>query len=214
MSERSPESVVNTDPSQPSIQHVGDSVTTGTIPVITDATRLPERGLPRPVRRPLNLWLSVLGLGSVLLGALAGVVWRFGVDLPTYQVNDDGSAVTSERGLSQFIAADAWFVVLGLICGLICGLVVWKWFAGLGWPMVFLAIASATVMALTCWQLGWLLGPGPLEPRLAAARPGEVLPIELTLRAQAALLVWPFAACLPIMLFAALSHDPEEPADT
>ncbi|OYO24351.1 hypothetical protein CGZ93_04425 [Enemella dayhoffiae] len=204
--------MVTTDPSQPSIQHVGDSVTTGTIPVITDDFR-PDRGQPRPVRRPLTLWIGLLGLGSVLLGALAGVVWRYAVRLPTYQVNEDGSAATGERGLAEFIAADAWFVVLGVVCGLICGLLVWRWFAGLGWPMVALALGSSMVMALTCWQLGWLLGPGALEPRLAAAKPGDVLPIELTLRAQAALMMWPFAACLPIMLLSALSPDPEEPPE-
>lgn len=199
------------DPAQPVIQHAGDSVTTGTIPVITDEPlgRTPA-GAPRPVREPVQLWLAVLAIASVALGALGGAVWRLVVELPTYRVSADGGAVTTERALTEFIAADAWFVAIGLLCGIALGLVIWFWFGGLGWPAVLIALALASVMALTCWQIGWLLGPGPLEPRLAAAKPGEVLPIEFTLRSWAALVVWPLAATIPLMVLAALTSDPEE----
>ena len=49
-----------------------------------------------------------LGVG---LGALAGVVWWAVVDLPAYVVRPDGGAGITERGLSEFVAGDAW------VCG-------------------------------------------------------------------------------------------------
>lgn len=197
------------DAAQPTIQHVGDSVTTGTIPVVVSSDqRAAVRG--RPVKQPLGLWLGVLGLITVLGGALAGVVWWLVVPLTTYAVNADGGAMTTERGLANYVAGDAWFSLLGLVLGIVLGVIVWRWFGGVGWPVVFIAVAGAVVMALSCWQMGWWLGPGPFEPRLAAATPGAVLPIELTVRAHAALLVWPFGAVLPVMLLSSLLRDPEE----
>lgn len=198
------------DPAQPSIQYVGDSVTTGTLPVVEAAPRVPVR--TRPTKQPLALWLGVLGVVTVLGGALAGVLWKLVVPLTTYAVSSDGGAVTTERGLTNYIAGDAWFSAIGLVLGVGLGLLVWRWFAGLGWPMVVIGVGGAVVMALACWQAGWWLGPGPFEPRLAAAQPGQVLPIELTVRAPAALLVWPFGTAFTTMVLSSLLRDPEEGA--
>lgn len=197
------------DAAQPTIQHVGDSVTTGTIPVVVaDEPDEPKRS--RPVKQPLGLWIGVLGVITVLGGAAAGVLWWLVVPLTTYSVNADGGAVTTERGLANYVAGDAWFAGIGLLCGVGLGLLVWRWFGGVGWPVAVIGVAGASVMALSCWQMGWWLGPGPFEPRLAAATPGMVLPIELTVRAHAAILVWALGAVLPIMLLASLLRDPEE----
>lgn len=190
---------------QPSVQHIGDSVTTGTIPMDDDA---PAR-LPRPVRTPLYRWLTILLALCLLLGAVAGVVWERIVPLSLYHVNADRSAATTERGLAGFVAGDAWFVVIGVVVGALLAVVCWRWFAGLGWPMVPLAILASTFTALVCWQVGWWLGPGSFESRLAAAQPGQDLPIELTVRGPAAVLVWPFATMLVTMLIAAAARDPE-----
>lgn len=198
-----------TDPSQPSIQHVGDSVTTGTIPVIDEDSGR-ARGRPRSVKRPLSLWLSILGVVCVICGGLAGLVWRAVVPLASYHMNSDSGAWTTERDLAQFFAADAWFVVLGLVFGAALGVVIWRWFAGLGWPVAIIAVLAALVMGLSCWAMGWLIGTGPLGPRLAEAKPGDTLPIELTIRAYSGLLVWPFAATTPVLLLSSLAPDPED----
>lgn len=189
----------------PSVQHVGDSVTTGTMPV-TDPE--PVRPLTRPVKSPR--WFIFLIAGWLVFGVLAGVFWQAVVSLPSYTVNAEGFAATSERGLADYIAGDAWFVMIGLVLGVAGALVAWRWFAGLGWPLVPLVIGGALVMGVICWFVGWLLGPGPLEPRLAAAAPGDVLPVELTVRGPAALLAWPFGACLTVMILAAVTRDPED----
>lgn len=149
-----------------------------------------------------------LGLG---LGALAGVVWWALVDLPAYVVGPDGGAGISERGYSEFFAGDAWFCAVGLVVGVALGLVGWRMLRDLGWPLALLVAAVAVLAALVCWLVGHQLGPSDFVPRLASARPGDEVPIELTLRARASLLTWPFLAIVPVLLGSSLGPDDEEP---
>jgi hypothetical protein len=142
----------------------------------------------------LGARLIGFALGCLALGAAAGVVWWLIVKPPAYELNSNGGASTSERGLSEFIAGDAWFCAIGLVAGLLIGLAAWRWLRTIGWSLV-----------------GYRLGPGDFAARLAAARPGELVPIPLTLRAGASLLTWPFFAVIPVLLGSSLGRDEEEP---
>jgi hypothetical protein len=149
-----------------------------------------------------------LGLG---LGTLAGVAWWAVVQEPAYLVNPDGGASIKERGLAEFVAGDAWFCAIGLIVGIGLGLVAWRALSDLGWPLVLLVGIVAVLGGLVCWYVGHRLGPDNFVGRLAAAKPGELVPIELTLRALASLLTWPFFAIIPVLLGSSLGRDEEEP---
>ncbi len=149
-----------------------------------------------------------LGLG---LGALGGVAWWAAVDEPAYRVNPDGGASIGERGLAEFVAGDAWFCVIGLVVGIGLGLVAWRALLDLGWPLVLLVGMVAMLGGLVCWYVGHRLGPEDFVGRLAAAQPGQLVPIELTLRARASLLTWPFFAIIPVLLGSSLGRDEEEP---
>ena len=166
-----------------------------------------------PTRRTWRLAGRLWGFAaaSLGLGAAAGVVWWMVVDPPAYELNSGGGASTSERGLTQFIAADAWFCAIGLVAGLLLGLAAWRWLRDLGWPVVPVVLVWATAAGLTCWLVGYQLGPGDFSARLAAAQPGDLVPIPLTLRAYASLLTWPFFAIIPILLGSSLGRDEEEP---
>ena len=105
----------------------------------------------------------LLGLG---LGAAAGVVWWAVVDLPAMWSILDGGASISERGLTEFLAGDAWFCAIGLVVGTLIGIGGWRWFRDLGWPLVLgvcgLAVAaswsagsSATAWARGSSRRGW-----------------------------------------------------------
>lgn len=148
---------------------------------------------------------------SLGLGAAAGVVWWLVVKPPAYELNSNGGATTTERGLTEFIAADAWFCAIGLVAGLLIGLAAWRWLGTLGWSVVLVVLVCATAAALTCWLVGYRLGPGDFSARLAAAQPGELVAIPLTLRARASLLTWPFFAIIPVLLGSSLGRDDEEP---
>ena len=151
---------------------------------------------------------TALGLG---LGALAGVAWWAVVELPAYQVNDDGSASISERGLTEYFGGDAWFCAIGLVVGVGLGVVAWRALPDLGWPLVLLVGIVAVLAGLVCWFVGHRLGPADFVARLAAAQPGDLVSIELTLRARASLLSWPFFAVVPVLLGSSLGRDEEEP---
>lgn len=176
---------------------------------------------PAPETRPVPLRLRsfkrelVHVVGFVLFalgfGGLAGLAWWGLVDLPGYLVESDGTTNTTERGLTEVIGGDAWFALIGLLGGALLGLLAWWRFRHVGWPVVLVGVVSAFLAALVCWLVGWELGPGPFEPRLAAATSGQFVPIELTLRARASLIVWPFAASIPVLLASSLGRDDEEP---
>ncbi|WP_375425145.1 hypothetical protein [uncultured Friedmanniella sp.] len=152
--------------------------------------------------------LVALGLG---LGVLGGVLWWALTDLPSYVVGSNGGANTTERGLAEVLGGDAWFAVIGAVVGLALGLVAWRRLGRVGWPVVLLATGTAALAALLCWAVGRELGPGEFTARLAAAKPGDRVPIELTLQARASLLVWPFFAVIPVLLGSSLGRDEEDP---
>jgi hypothetical protein len=168
---------------------------------------------PVPTQRRWRLVAQLTGFAaaSLGLGAAAGVVWWLVVKPPAYELNSNGGAATSERGLSQFIAGDAWFCAIGLVVGLLIGLAAWRWLRDLGWSVVLVVLVCATASALTCWLVGYRLGPGDFSARLAAAQPGDLVPIPLTLRAWASLLTWPFFAVIPALLGSSLGRDDDEP---
>jgi hypothetical protein len=150
------------------------------------------------------------------IGGLGGLLWWRIVDLPGYAVDANGLAATSERGLAEFFGPDAWFAAIGLFIGVGLGVLAWRWFRDLGWPVALVAVIGALGAALICWALGYQLGPDDFEGRLAAANPGDIVAIQLTLRAKASLIVWPFAASIPVLLGSSLGRDDEEttPAKT
>lgn len=172
--------------------------------------RGPAAGLgDLPVSRAAG-WLVGYLLLCVLIGIGAGVLWEKIVKLPGYTVGQDGTASTTERGLAGFIAGDAWFAAIGFFVCIGLGIVAWKWFGRLGWPVVVVAIVGAACSGLVCWWVGYRLGPGDFETRLAAARPGDFVPITLTVRTPVVLLVWAFGAVIPVLLRSSLGRDPEE----
>lgn len=158
-----------------------------------------------PDARRVGLF-AALGLG---LGALSGVGWWAVTDLTTFRVVTGGRAVTSERGLAGYVAADAWFVVCGAVVGLVVGVLAWRWFSRVGWLVVVLAAVVGVGAGLLCWAVGYRIGPGAFAVRLAAARPGDLVPIDLTVRARGALVVWPLFAVIPVLLGSSLGRDPE-----
>ncbi len=158
----------------------------------------------------LASWVVVLLVLSIVVGGLTAVFWANVVELPSYRILADGSATVSERALTEFVAADAWFVNCGAMVGIGLGLVTWRWFRPLGWPTAVLAAGSGLVAGLVCWQVGQLLGPGPFDERLAAANPGDLVPIAVELRSPSALAVWAFAAVAPVLLASSLTADDEE----
>lgn len=182
-------------------------------PAATSRVQSPTVGLPWRPEIPVGraaAWLGGYLLLAVVIGIGAGVLWEKVVRLPGYHIGSNGAATTTERGLTEFFAVDAYFCLIGFLASIGLGIVAWKWFGRLGWPVVFVAVLGAASAALICWWVGYQLGPGAFEPRLAHAEPGDFVPIALDLRSPVALLVWAFGAIVPVLLGASLGRDEEE----
>jgi hypothetical protein len=167
--------------------------------------------VPTSGRSDVLAWSALLMGLAVVVGALAAVFWSGVVDLPSYSIQNNGHAVITESELAQIVAADVWFAITGLLVGAGLGLVSWRWFRALGWPVALLAIAAALVAGVVCWQLGELIGPRDFAARLAAAEPGDLVPVSLQLHSLSALAIWAFAAVTPVLLISSLGKDEEDP---
>ena len=165
-----------------------------------------------PADSPVAMWIAILAGMSLVIGGLSAVFWAMVVDLPSYRIRPDGSATITERGITEIVASDVWFVITGAIVGAGLGLVTWKWFRPLGWPTALLAVGSGLLAGIVCWQVGTLLGPGSFAERLTGALPGTLVPIPLELRSLSALAVWGFAAVTPVLLASSLGPDDEDQA--
>ena len=167
----------------------------------------PSRAVPR------LLWRILQFLGVLLgLGALCAFAWARFAHRPGYLVSQELGASLSERGLAGVFSADALFALLAALSGLAIGLISWWWFRDRGWWVCVAAAGGALVVCLLIWAGGlWILPPS-FDSRLAAASAGDVVPIDLSLRSMSALLVGPFCAITPVMLFAAFWPEPLPPA--
>lgn len=177
---------------------------------MTSTTTETAPQLPQFTSARVAPWIAILGGLAIVVGALGGVFWAAVVRLPAYLVGADGSGSMTERGLTEIVGGDAWFVITGVLIGVGLGLVAWKWFHRLGWPTPLLAIGAGLVSGLVCWQVGQLVGPGNFNDRLAAASPGDLVSMSLELHSWSALAVWAFAAVTPVLLISSLGPDDEE----
>jgi len=159
-----------------------------------------------PPARPASPWRRrgvVVVLASLLIGAVAGGVWRLLVQPPYYTVGLGGAAQITERGLARVFGVDAWFMAVGLVAGLGIGVLVWRLFGGLGWPSAIIALVAGVVGGVICWQVGQAFGPRDFADRLAVVEPGGRVQMDFLLRSKSALAMWPIGALLPTFLYAA-----------
>lgn len=144
----------------------------------------------------------VLTVLAVLVGAVCALLWANLTVLPVWTVMADGHAEATDTALTEVFSACFWYSVLAVGGGLAIGVAAWVRLRSVGWPVAVITAALAIVGGLTCWWLGELIGPGPFAERLAAAVPGDDVPIALRLSTPSALAIWVFTA-VAVPLFAA-----------
>jgi len=139
-----------------------------------------------------------------VLGLTDGVLWHFLATPPSFTIGDDLGAIITERGLSQTFAMDVWFVLLGTALGLLLGVATRLVFPQMGWQVVAVGLVAAMLAGFIGWQFGHLLGPRDFADRLAQAKAGDRVPMDLDLHDWAVLLVWPTVTSL-VLFVAAVS---------
>lgn len=142
------------------------------------------------------------------MGALCAFAWARLAHRPGYIMLSDLGASLPERGLADVFSTDALFILLASLSGLVTGLISWWWFRDRGWWVCVAAVGGALMVCLLTWLGGMWILPPDFDSRLASASAGDVVPIDLSLRSMSALLVGPFCAITPVMLFAAFLPEP------
>lgn len=167
------------------------------------ATPAWRRGLPE-----MRWTVTVFLLCCAGAGVISGIIWAVFAFRPGYEVANDLGASMAERSLAAIFAADALFAILLAVVGLAIGVASWLLFQRMGWWVCVIAVGGAAIAAVIAWQVGLLISPQDFPERLASAVSGDVVPVDLQLHAVSALLVAPFAAITPVMLFAAFWPEP------
>jgi hypothetical protein len=141
----------------------------------------PEEPVPGAGRRLLAAVLVALGIG--VLGFAVGLLWLvISPRVPIVKV--DGGYVYADAEPEQPIAADGWFLILGLAVGLVLAVAVWlllRRYRGAG-MLLGLTIGSL-LGAWAAWWFGHKIGITDFNHTAASAPVGAHLqaPIELAI---------------------------------
>jgi hypothetical protein len=148
----------------------------------------------RPGRRALLTTLAI-AVGSAVLGIIGGLIWAALAPQAQFQVASRGVAYVVNPETTAFIAADGWFVAIGLAGGALIGLAAYLTGVRRFGPLpVAGALAGATAAAFLTWWTGSSIGVAGFRHQLGVARPGTLIRQPVDLGAHGALAFWPLAA--------------------
>ncbi|WSA83457.1 DUF2567 domain-containing protein [Micromonospora sp. NBC_01796] len=131
----------------------------------------PAPARPRAPLRTLTVAVATV-LVLTLLGAPLGLAWRaVAPSVPVIQA--DGGAVLAQPQPEEFVAADGWFSLFGLVFGLLAALVVWWVLRRYRGPVGMVVAALGSIgAAVVAWQVGRHIGLGEYQRMLETAAAG------------------------------------------
>ena len=194
--------------------------------------RLPVPAAPRRRGRALAVVAGAV-LMMTVLGVPLGLIWSvLAPAVPVVQTED--GAILAQPQPEEFIAADGWFSLLGLVLGVLAAVAVWlilrRYRGPFGIVLVVVGMIGGAVLA---WRVGRQVGLAGHQRLLETAPVGETFDKPPDLRAggfewifgfvptiQGDLLLPPFGAAVAYTLLAGWSRypglgaepEPEEPA--
>jgi hypothetical protein len=130
-----------------------------------------------------------IGGALILLAApYLGMLWEWIAPAPTY-VNLSGEVYLNNQDSSEFIAADGWFLILGLLAGVLSAVLgYWRWRANLA---VIVAMGLAAVpAAYIAREVGEAFGPAPIQQTALSLASGATIHGEITVGARGVLFAW------------------------
>jgi hypothetical protein len=145
--------------------------------------------------------LAIL-VGSGLIGLVGGLLWTHLAPRAVYVVVARGSADVVNPETSAFIAADAWYCLIGAIGGLTIGLIGYLFAVRRYGPVPMAAILAGSVIAgFTARWLGEHQGLHQFDRQLVTVHQGTMLHAPLALAGDTSAAIWPPVASLPAVAF-------------
>lgn len=142
----------------------------------------------------------VILAGSVLLGLAGGLVWAALAPRALYVIVDRGSADVVNPETTAFIAADAWFCLIGLTGGVVIGLAGYLLAVRRYGPAPMAAILAGSIGAgIAARWVGEHQGLSQFDHRLLTGHHGALLHAPLGLAGDTSATVWPAASSLPAL---------------
>src|SRR5215472_7515315 len=166
-----------------------------------------RRGHTRSASRPGSPGGSVLSsvlifAGSVVIGLAGGLAWTALAPRALYVVVSRGSANVVNPETTAFIAADAWYCLIGVAGGLVIGLAGYLLAVRRYGPVPMAAIlAGSTIAGIAARWVGEHQGLHRFDRQLLTTHQGTLLHAPLALAGDTSAAVWPTATSLPAMAF-------------
>ncbi|HZO68669.1 MAG TPA: hypothetical protein VFB74_27050 [Kribbellaceae bacterium] len=171
---------------------------------------------PPPTPAVTTRWsraITVTFTTFLLAGLVAGWAWQQYAPLARYAVDETGAALDEEE-MTRVFGPDGLFVTIGFLTALALGGLLFWWLRNYGPFAVAAVVLGSIVGSGVAWGVGMLLGNEPLDPRLAAAKPGDLVAAPLELHGWTALAAWPVGAALAVAVIAALNWRQEHATGT
>jgi hypothetical protein len=153
-----------------------------------------------PWRRAVPITVAVF----LVAGAVAGWAWQQFSPLAQYTVDKSGAAMGEEQ-MTKIFGPDGTFVSIGFLAALVLGGLLFWWLHTYGPWAVGVVVLGSALGSGVAWGVGMLLGHNPLQPRLDAAKPGDLLNAPLELHTWTPLVAWVIGAALAAAVIAASS---------
>ena len=165
-------------------------------------------GTPAPaVQEPKLPWgraIAVTIAVFLVTGAIAGWAWQQFSPLAKYTVDENGGSLGEEQ-MTKIFGPDGTFTMIGFLAGLVLGAALFFWLRNYGpWSIGVVVLGSALGSGVA-WGVGMLLGHDALQPRLEAAKPGDLLAAPLELHTWTPLMSWLVGAALAAAIIAAMT---------
>jgi len=145
--------------------------------------------------------LAIL-VASAALGLAGGLAWAALAPRPLYVVVAKGSADVVNPETTAFIAADAWYCLIGVAGGLIIGLAGYMLAVRRYGPVPMAAILAGSAGAGTAARwIGERQGFGQFNRQLLTTHQGTLLHAPIALAGDTSAAVWPTVGSFPAVAF-------------
>ncbi|NEA36780.1 hypothetical protein [Streptomyces sp. SID13031] len=162
-------------------------------------------GTPVVVQEPKLPWsraIAVTVAVFLVAGAIAGWAWQQFAPLAQYTVDENGGSLGEEQ-MTKVFGPDGTFTSIGFLTALVLGALLFWWLRNYGPWSVSIVVLGSALGGGVAWGVGMLLGHDPLQPRLQAAKPGDLLAAPLELHTWTPLAAWLVGAALAAAIIAA-----------